>query len=58
MLNWGVGLILAHHGDNYKNELVGGYVQEHTLAKIPNEQLYSEGGKKKYNNRSRKPLCQ
>ena len=43
MLNWGVGLILAHHGDNYKNELVVGYVQEHTLAKIPNEYLHNEG---------------
>ena len=30
-VQWGVGLILAHHGDNYKNELVVGYVQEHKL---------------------------
>ena len=31
MFNWGVGAILAYHGDNYKNEIVVGHVQEHTL---------------------------
>ena len=31
IFNWGVGAILAHHGDNYKNEIVVGHVQEHTV---------------------------
>lgn len=33
MVDCGVGIILAHHGENYKNELpeVVGYALEHTL---------------------------
>ena len=26
IFNWGAGVILAHHGDNYKNEIVVGRV--------------------------------
>ena len=33
MVDWGVGVILAHYSDtnNYKEELVIGYVQNNTL---------------------------
>ena len=39
IFNWGAGVILAHHGDNYKNEIVVGRVKEHTLWPMNNSIL-------------------
>ena len=60
MVDWGVGVILAHHGDNYKNELVVRYVQKHTLwpKYSTNNSILKVKKTQKYNARLRKPLRQ